>query len=150
MAVDWSMGNEDAARMALRHGGDAYKNISRAQKKAIRSGVAKYFREAMTLGDLINELSGHFNEEQAEVIAVTEVTRMAALAEQATAEELKKELPGTQVFKIWETRKDSEVCPVCRALQDVRVEINQSFAKDIFLPPAHDGCRCAISVAFDW
>lgn len=108
--------------------------------------MAKFIKiSGFTIGDAVKILSEYFDEEKALLIAITETTRAFAHAEQIQGEQSKKDFPDVKVVKIWHTNNDSEVCEICGSLNEKEVDINRPFAEDIFIPPAHEGCRCWIS-----
>jgi hypothetical protein len=96
-----------------------------------------------TIGDVVRALP--FDQERALMVATTEITNMFAEAEEINGKKLKKEYPDVLVIKTWFTCNDSFVCPICAALADKEVEIDDEFARGISRPAAHDGCRCWMS-----
>lgn len=100
-----------------------------------------------SVGDIIGQLLPHFSPVRAERIAVTETTRMYAMANQLAGQELAAKFPGVKVTKMWMTNVDDLVCPICRPLDGKEVPLDQAFNADgVFNPPAHVNCRCWTSV----
>ena len=143
--ADWDLANTGAAKLAAKHAGDTYSDLKRSTKKTIKKAISQLFLEGLTIGDVVDQLRKHMDEERAVLIASTEITRASAQAEQAQGEADQKEFESIKVTKVWMTNNDDLVCPICSALNDKVVGINECFTENIFLPPAHEGCRCWIS-----
>jgi SPP1 gp7 family putative phage head morphogenesis protein len=124
----------------------SYPNLTSKQQEILKKVISEFMKGGKTIGFVVDALSKEFPTEQADLIAVTEITRAYAISEQKEGEKLKREWKDVPVVKIWTTNQDFLVCPICRELDGKEVEIDEPFAKDIFLPPAHPGCRCWISV----
>jgi SPP1 gp7 family putative phage head morphogenesis protein len=122
-----------------------YPGLTEQQREVVSKAIASFGHSGFTVGDVIKLLSNEFDQEEAELIAVTEITRKFAYKAQIKGEKLKKEFGDVPVVKTWFTNNDNHVCPVCRALDGKSVEIDEEFAPDIFIPPAHIGCRCWMS-----
>jgi SPP1 gp7 family putative phage head morphogenesis protein len=122
-----------------------YPGLSEQQRELVSKAIASFGHSGFTIGKVINLLSKDFDPEQAEAIAITEITRRDAYKEQVKGEKLKKEWGDVPVVKIWYTNNDNQTCPTCKILNGKRVNIDEEFAPDIFIPPAHVGCRCWIS-----
>jgi hypothetical protein len=87
--------------------------------------------------------------ERARIVAYTERTRRIAQAELDRGRELASELPDVPVTKLWLTCNDDFVCPVCKALHCNEILIDRKFkagGQEFDGPPAHEGCRCWLSV----
>ena len=146
--INHSHYNVRAAEWAFQNAGSTYPDLNQEQREAIRQAVVDFIKRQpgfTTVGTVWKLLSKYFDEEKAELIATTEITRAYAHAAQIEGEELKKEFPDVRVIKTWFTCNDHEVCDVCAPLNGKEVDINKPFAKGVFIPPAHDGCRCSIS-----
>lgn len=106
-----------------------------------------------TIRDVMNTLSGVFDESRIRKIAITEITRMYGKGEQIVGEQLAKEFPGVRVIKTWFTNNDEKVCEICEPLNGVSVKIKDKFiggrGNKHLHPPAHVNCRCWISVRTD-
>ena len=144
--INYSHYNVRAAEWAFQNAGSTYPDLNQEQKEAIRQAVVDFIKEpGFTIGKVMKLLSKHFDEEKAELIATTEITRTYAHVAQIEGEKLKKEFPDVRVIKIWFTCNDDKVCDICAPLNGKEVDINKPFAKGVFIPPAHNGCRCWIS-----
>lgn len=76
---------------------------------------------------------------------------------------------GMDIYKIWSCANDERSCPICRAMDGVKVPIGEPFPNEVYVPefgtntrwgielrdkqgrsmkclcpPIHNGCRCAI------
>ena len=141
-----SLHNVTAEKWALQNAGSTYPDLSDKERKTISEAVAKFVRQSrFTLGDVVKILREEFSEEQAQSIATTEITRAYAHAAQIEGEEMKREHRDVKVIKTWFTNRDGNVCNTCSMLEGKLVEITEEFTEGVFLPPAHEGCRCWIS-----
>jgi len=107
-----------------------------------------------TIGDVIKGLvDAGLDEEIAEIIAQTEITRVFALAEERQEHKIDEEndddWDDIRKIKTWFTCNDDMVCEVCRALHNRTVLVDDDFTEGIASPPAHPGCRCWISTSPD-
>ena len=105
----------------------------------------------MTVGDVMKLLP--FDAIRAQMVAITEITRMYARSAQLAGEQLAKDFPGVRVIKTWHTNADDRVCKICKPLDGVSVKIKQSFKGGLggkyLHPPGHPRCRCWMSVRTD-
>jgi SPP1 gp7 family putative phage head morphogenesis protein len=144
--MDNSLSKVTAEEWLLRNIESTYKDIKPEEKEAIRLAVTRFSsKPGFTVGKVIKILRKHFGEERATLIATTEITRFYAYIEQIKGEQLVKDWPNVRVTKRWFTNNDDLVCEICKSLDGKEVDIMSSFAKGIFLPPAHPSCRCWIS-----
>ncbi len=135
-----------------------YPNLTKKQKDILGKAIRNFIdhRHGETINYVTNVLSKEFSKEEAELIAITEITRAQAIAQQKEGEKLKKEWKDVSVIKIWYTCNDTwfdengerqGVCEICEALSGKEVKIDKSFAEGIFIPPVHPGCRCWINTS---
>ncbi|MCD7778865.1 MAG: phage head morphogenesis protein [Clostridiales bacterium] len=57
---------------------------------------------------------------------------------------------GVQMYKVWETALDGDICPDCAKMQGACVPMDEKFVldgKEINDPPLCDNCRCVVSYA---
>jgi len=155
-----SLINVRAADWAEQCASSTYPDLNQEQRETLRIAISTYVKQPFALDDehdfdvkafIVNLLLPSFPRKKAELIATTEITRVWAHFTQVQGEEMKKEYTAIKaiqlnlkILKIWNTRNDSEVCPICKSLDGKEVEINDSFTESIFIPPAHEGCRCWI------
>jgi hypothetical protein len=91
-----------------------YPGLSEQQRELVSKAIASFGHSGFTIGKVINLLSKDFDPEQAEAIAITEITRRDAYKKQREGEKLKKEWSDVPVVKIWYTNNDNHVCPTCK------------------------------------
>jgi len=147
---DYTLVNVAASKWASEYSFELIKDIDETTTKALQS-IFKQFVETpgMTIGNVIELLP--YDEMRSLRIAITEITRTYATAEEIAGKALKEEFPGVKVIKRWFTNNDDRVCPICQPLHNQVVEINEGFsdqgpvAEGVPYPPAHVGCRCWIS-----
>lgn len=134
---------------------EIYPNFTNADKKVIRNSMDRFFLlEKQTLGNAVKILIEYFSEEQAEAIAITEITRRYAENAQREGKRTKREWGDVMVIKRWFTNNDAwyddqgirhGVCDICKSFDGKVVEIDDTWPGGILHPPAHEGCRCWIS-----
>ena len=93
----------------------------------------------MTLGDLTKLLEPAFGEARAQMIAVTEVTRIYSDATN-TYQRIASDA-GVEMRRVWLTLRDELVCPICGPLHGLPEEDWRIAHPDG--PPAHPNCRCS-------
>lgn len=143
--ADWTLTNDKAAKWARKQAGLLIADINATTLKLVRSSVGAFVdTPGMTLGDVVKRLQGAFDVRRALRIAVTEVTRTYAEANQIAADDLAREWPGVRVIKEWHTNNDDRVCPICGPLHGERVANDESFG-EFDNPPAHPNCRCWVT-----
>jgi hypothetical protein len=144
--IDWTLTNTRAWEWAKKYTYDLVDMIDTTTRKVLQSIIPQFIETpGMTIRDVMDMLP--FDEERAQSIAVTEITRAYATANQLAGEDLKKEFPDVRVVKIWYTNNDDRVCDICGPLEGMEVEIDEFFTteddKSIGIdPPAHVNCRC--------
>ena len=91
------------------------------------------------LPQLVRALEPVFGAQRAQIIGVTEVTRVFSEATQAQAmsDEFVTHL-------MWQTGNDEIVCDVCGPLNGQTVRKGDTFEGGM-MPPAHPNCRCWLS-----
>jgi hypothetical protein len=144
--IDWTLTNNRAWEWAKKYTYDLVDMIEDTTRKVLQSVIPQFIETpGMTIGNVMNMLP--FDEERAQSIAVTEITRAYATANQLAGEDLKKEFPDVRVIKIWYTNNDDRVCDICAPLDGMEVDIDEFFTteddKSLGIdPPAHVNCRC--------
>lgn len=145
LQIDWTLTNTRAAEWARNYTYELVRGINETTREALQAQISAFVETpGMTLGDLYAGLP--FGQERAQQVAVTEVSRSYAAANQIAGEELKKEFPGVRVEKQWFVNEDDIQCEICGALADLPpVEINEKWTlndEEYENPPAHPRCRC--------
>lgn len=144
LVVDFSLVNEAAAGFAQTHTFNLVKGISNTQMKTLQGKHQNWINSGGSLPDLKKALRPMYGKHRANMIAVTETTRIFALANvEAWAES------GHVKGKRWITVDDTLVCTICEPLHNVVVPIessgfNSEGVSGLFSPPAHVNCRCAM------
>lgn len=119
------------------------RRISETTRREIQELVGRQAAEgwsAEQLADEIRELAGVHARARAELIARTETA-----AAYSRASLLAYEQSGVVASVEWLTAEDERTCPVCAPLDGQRAALGDTFAGGVAHPPAHPGCRCAIS-----
>lgn len=109
-----------------------WEELSQVRRKRLQELILQAFeegRQPIWVARRLEE-SGLFSKVSAEMVAVTETTRLIGLGSQAT---YRAQGFGTWA---WLTARDDLVCPICGPLHNQEFDINVSFA------PAHPRCRC--------
>jgi len=141
VGLDYDLVNARAADWARDYAFDLVRDINDTTREMLRTQVATFVETpGYTLRDIMTALP--FDEERAARVAVTEITRAYASANQLAGEELVRQFPDLRVVKIWNTNRDERVCPICEPLDGRRMELDAPFDSDIAQPPAHVNCRC--------
>lgn len=139
--IDYTLTNKEAARWAREYVYDLVKGINDTTRDVLRDAVGAFVdTPGMTISDVMRQLP--FDEERAQRVAVTEITRAYAEGEMIAGRELQKEFPGVRIVKIWFTNNDDRVCDICGPLDGVEVELGEKWEGDLDQPPAHVNCRC--------
>ena len=112
--------------------GTGMKALLKAIRRALRAGDVKKIIAQMR--KILNVA------ERAPMIAQTEVDRAFNAGELAAMK------AAGVAWKVWVTRNDSRVCPVCMGNQrQGPVAITAAFASGALRPPQHPRCRCHIA-----
>jgi len=151
LQMDYTKVNSAAAAWARKYSGELVKGIDQTTLDAIRQAVGAFVdTPGFTIGDVMALLP--FGEQRALMIAVTEITRAYATANQIAGKELQRQWPGVKVVKTFNTNKDDRVCFLCAPLDGMEVEIDEGFtteddkAEGVPYPPLHVGDRCWMTV----
>lgn len=133
-SIDWTMVNEGAADLAEARAqawaAEATATTKRQIAELIADGIRTRTPQKLLLGQIQSTLG-----RRAKVEAITEITRVYALANQR-AWQASPAVTGLT----WQTAVDDRVCPVCgpRHRRSLPIDSTQ-------IPPAHYGCRCWIT-----
>jgi SPP1 gp7 family putative phage head morphogenesis protein len=134
--------NRPALEYSQRYVTQWLKDLDEVSSRAVRDALSLFISQpGSSLGDVMNILrSGGFSEQRAQRIAVTEITRVYAEANQIYAQALAAQYPEFKVQKRFFTNVDDRVCPVCAPLDGKVADYNDEF--EIPNPPLHVNCRC--------
>ena len=155
--LDWTQYNQDASDQVKKYiFGDIDKDIANGWLAELDATTLDGLKQQLTnfveiqgytIADVMAGLP--FEEYRWLRIAVTEITRLYASAEQLAGEMLQIEYPDVEVIKTWFTNNDDLVCDICGPLHGQMVLVNETFMDDFGdiheMPPAHVNCRCWIS-----
>ncbi len=142
--IDYTLTNTQAADWARSYSYELVKGINQTTMDALQSAVTRFVETpGMTIGDVMASLP--FDEQRAQMVAVTEITRAYAQGQMQAGRSLAAEVPGVRVVKTWFTNNDDRVCEICGPLDGAEVGLDEQFEGDVDQPPAHPNCRCWIS-----
>jgi len=141
--VDGSLVNQEAVDWVRNYSfDDLLPGIDETTRIAMRSAIASFFEEGLTMKELQQRITGILGPENAEMIARTEVTRAAVEGERATVREADKTLSKYGIepmVEVWQTRNDDLVCSICGPRHGKKE--GDGWVKGDG-PPSHEGCRC--------
>lgn len=149
LQIDYTLTNAEAALAAREYAFGLIRDIQQTSIEVIRRVIAGFvLTPGATLQDVIDLLP--FNEQRAQMIAVTEITRAYATGEIMAGQAVAREFPDVVVKKRWFTNNDDRVCTICGPLEGMEIDIDDGFTTDeigsegLDSPPAHPNCRCWI------
>jgi len=139
IAFDPVVVNAAALDWAQRYTFDLVKGICDTTRSLLQQAVSQYIATpGMTEAQLEALIAPAFGPIRAQMIAVTEVTRAYSQASNLY-QRLLAEM-GFQTVRVWRTRHDERVCPVCGPLEGVT---ENAWPPNLQSgPPAHVNCRC--------
>ena len=124
LGVDWTLINTAAAEWAKGYAGELIKGINKTTRGNVGQHVAEFAEiPGRTIGDLRQGLAKlpAFGSNRAQMIAVTEVTRIAKEGNRVTARAY--EVEGLFTWqRTWHTNQDGLVCELCRPLHGTNAE----------------------------
>jgi SPP1 gp7 family putative phage head morphogenesis protein len=115
-------------------------DVSPEQNELLRAEIVRFVSNQETVNQLGISLIPLFGDEQASIIAATEVTRAYAEGNLAAWRE-----SGVTEGKEWITSVAELVCPQCGPLHGQVVPLDGQFEGGFDGPPAHPRCRCDIA-----
>jgi SPP1 gp7 family putative phage head morphogenesis protein len=131
--VDFDHINTDALDFARRYRYDLIKGITETTRRQTQKAVSDWISSGAPLDALEAVLQKTFGSVRANMIAVTEVTRVFAEGNAAAWSS------AGLVDKVrWNTAKDDLVCPICQPRAGEEYDLNDVTHR----PPAHIRCRC--------
>lgn len=150
IGVDWTLPFTEAADWARKYCGELVTKVTDTTRRRIGTQVANWIETEHTLPDLWKQLAEDhaFSRSRAKLIGTTEATRAYAEGELTAARQLEKE-SVFEYIKMWESIPDDNRCEICENLQAATVKgiktPFQSMVGPLQGPPAHPGCRCAVT-----
>ena len=144
--IDWTLTNKRAVEWARKYTYEFIKDLDDITRKVLQDAVGQFVETTgMTIADVMDLLP--FNEERAQRIAVTEITRVYSKANQLAGDDLKKEFPDVRIIDTFFTNNDDRVCDICSPLDGKEVEHGELFYEpqngyQDGYEPLHPECRC--------
>lgn len=147
--VDWDNVHQDILDY-LRSYRDIWDGIIDYTRDRTITVMDEWIRSGEPLDVLESKLEQYYSPERAQRIATTEVTKLYAEGNQAAWK-----ASGTVSMNKWMTAQDERVCPICRPLAGMKVQLGENgFTTEkgglgITGPPAHINCRCWLQPIVD-
>ena len=145
LLINWDYFNQGAIDY-LRNWGLSYaQGITNTTQKQTINIISDWIQSGRDMDYLKSKLTPIFGKTRANMIAVTETTRIYAEGNQ-----LAWKSTGLVEANRWATARDDRVCPICAPLDGMIVALGENGftteAGDIGLtgPPAHVNCRCGL------
>jgi len=139
VSFDPAVINVRAAQWARSYSYELISGLTETTRNVVSEAISSFIETpGMTLGDIHTMLEPAFGKVRAEMIATTEVTRAYSAATNETQQLLNE--TGLQMRRVWHTRNDELVCPICGPLNGQPEE--HWIAEFPTGPPAHPRCRC--------
>ena len=148
--VSWDRFNQDAVRYLREYRLGNVKKISDVTRERSIDIIENWVKSGEPLPVLEAQLEAWYSPERAERIAVTEVTKIYAEANQTAWQ-----ASGIVGGNTWHTAKDDKVCSICKPLAGMTSPLDENgFTTEINgiglkSPPAHVGCRCWLTPTVD-
>lgn len=84
--------------------------------------------QGLTAGDIKKKLEGLIEEYRINRIARTEINKAGNESSLYSMKQIAEET-GTTVYKVWESKKDADVCPYCKSMDGTRIGLDEVFVK---------------------
>lgn len=130
--------------------------INATTQEQVVFAIDKWIKSGERLDSLTAMLTPIFGATRAEMIAVTEVTRLYAEGNILAWDGYGGFVSG----KSWNTANDDLVCPICAPLNGKIVSLQGAWSADaegniveglgLYAPPAHPRCRCWLTPVLDY
>jgi SPP1 gp7 family putative phage head morphogenesis protein len=131
--VDFDHINTDALDFARRYRYDLIKGITETTRRQTQQAISNWIQSGAPLDALEAVLQKTFGPVRANMIAVTEVTRVFAEGNAAAWDST-----GLVNKFQWNTAQDEKVCPICSPRAGELYDLNDAANR----PPVHIGDRC--------
>lgn len=126
--ADWNLVNQSALDFARTYRYDMIKKITDTTRNQVIQAITDWAQSGAPLDDLSARLEPVFGTVRAQMIAVTETTRVYAEGNKAAWDST-----GVVNSAKWQTSNDDLVCPICGPLNEQVTDV---------MPPIHVNCRC--------
>lgn len=146
--VKWGLTLEAVADWVDQYSFNLARGITSTTRDLVAGKIADWVTSGESINKLIKDLEPALGLWRAKAIATTEVTKAFAVSNIAAWNQ-----SGVITRMRWNTTK-TDVCPICQSVDGLVVQINGSGfnpdgAEGVQHPPAHVGCRCWLSPAYD-
>jgi len=120
--------------------------------------LVKYEEELRSQGlseeQILKKTAAYYDKKiklRAQNISRTETIRASNMGQQILWEDAAKEglIDSAKIKRIWIATDDDLTDDECLDLDGTQVGLYENFPGDIFTPPAHPSCRCAIGLKFE-
>jgi len=138
ITFDAAVISEEALGWARQYNYELVTGLTDTTRKLVQQSVSTFVETpGMTRADLEKLLAPAFGENRASMIGVTEVTRAYSEATNQHQRLIRDEV-GLEMRRVWNSLRDSRVCPVCAPLHGMpEEEWRSEFPNG---PPAHVNC----------
>lgn len=136
VGVEWGLVNSAALDLAQREAQRLAGELTATSQAQAAKIIAQWIGTGGPLEELTDRLALIYPAARAEMIGVTEITRIYAAGNRAAWQ-----ASGVVEGYRWQTARDDRVCPVCGPLQGSTYGIDDTES----LPPAHPRCRCWVT-----
>lgn len=142
ITIDWQVANNAAAEWARQYGFDLIKGLTETTRKRLWAELEQFVQNQESLPELIVRLEDLFGIRRANLIGVTETTRLYYNGNKVAWKE-----SGVIERKEWRTVGDEIVmrCPVCWPLDGAIALLDDPWIHPVYGPiemPGHPGDRC--------
>lgn len=137
IGIDIAVVNSDAIEWALNNSEIWLQQTFNRTYEGVGKLIGQSYQEGWTYKELVKALERFYSPVRAEMIAVTEMTRAATMAE-LKAEDRLFEMTGKRRVPLWLTANDEKMCDYC-APRDRQPILDGEY------PPAHPRCRCRLA-----
>ena len=142
ITVDWTLQNPRALEYVTKHGLDLAKGINKTTTKQMRAVIRAGLKEGASTPDIANAVRSRMmgmSKRRATLIAQTETIGAQAQGTLMVGKEIGVDI----VLKRWlDLRVNHD--PVCAALHNVTIRLDEVFDGGFDGPPAHVNCQCAL------
>lgn len=138
--VDFDLLNTNALDFAKKYRYDLISGINDTTRRQVQDAMTEWIKSGDPLPVLQKTLAPIFGKARANMIAVTEITRIFAEGNTAAWAST-----GFVTSNRWMTGRDDKVCPICRPRAGQVYPINDMANR----PPAHIRCRCWLQPVVD-
>lgn len=139
VAVDWALINDAVLNLSKSEAAKLAAELNRTTQAQAAKIIADWIETGGTMPELVQRLEMLYPRNRAEMIGVTEVTRLYANGNIA-AWKASEVVTGYR----WQTAADDKVCPICGPRDGEVYDLDSGI-----IPPAHPRCRCWVTPEVD-